>query len=112
MQRYEQVKIGNTLYITQNEPVEVVRSQDNPTFCTLSTSGIYFSTRSSEPYSLVLACANLQDKYDVLHFYRDSLLASSGTVGDWLDVSMLPQFLGTKLPERVQKWLEYKRKLE
>ncbi len=110
MQRYEQVKIGNTLYITQNEPVEVVRSQDNPTFCTLSTSGIYFSTRSSEPYSLVLACANLQDKYDVLHFYRDSLLASSGTVGDWLDVSMLPQFLGTKLPERVQKWLEYKKK--
>lgn len=110
MQRYEQVKIGNTLYITQKEPVEVVRSQDNPTFCTLSTSGIYFSTRSSEPYSLVLACANLQDKYDVLHFYRDSLLASSGTVGDWLDVSMLPKFLGTKLPERVQKWLEYKKK--
>lgn len=57
-----------------------------------------------------MACANLQDKYDVLHFYRDSLLASSGTVGDWLDVSMLPQFLGTKLPERVQKWLEYKKK--
>ena len=61
MQRYEQVKIGDTIYITQKKPVEVIRSQDHPTFCTLSTSGICFSTRSSEPYSLVLACANLQD---------------------------------------------------
>lgn len=110
MQRYEQVKIGNSIYITQKHPVEVIRSQDNPTFCTLSTSGIYFATRSSEPYSLVLTCASLQDKYDILNFYKDSLLASSGTVGDWLDVSMLPKFLGDKLPERVQKWLAYKKK--
>lgn len=49
-------------------------------------------------------------KYDILHFYRDSLIASSGTVGDWLDVAMLPKFLGTKLPERVQKWIAYKKK--
>ena len=45
-----------------------------------------------------------------MHFYRDSLIASSGTIGDWLDISMLPKFLGTKLPERVQKWLAYKKK--
>lgn len=61
MQRYEQIRIGNSIFITRKEPVEVTRSQDKPSFCTLSTSGIYFSTRSSEPYSLVLACANLQD---------------------------------------------------
>lgn len=61
MQRYEQVKIGTDIYITQKQPIEVIRSQDNPTFCTLSTSGICFTTRSSEPYSLVLACASLQD---------------------------------------------------
>lgn len=61
MQRYEQVRIGDTIFITQNKPVDVTRSQDKPSFCTLSTSGIYFATRSSEPYSLVLACANLQD---------------------------------------------------
>lgn len=46
----------------------------------------------------------------MLHFYRDSLLSSGGTTGDWLDISMLPKFLGTKLPERVQKWLAYKKK--
>ena len=61
MYRYEQVKIGNSLYITQKEPVDVQRSQDNPSFCSISTSGICFTTRNPEPYSLVLACANLQD---------------------------------------------------
>jgi hypothetical protein len=109
MQRYEQVRIGNDIFITQEEPVKVIRTQDNPSFCTLSTSGIYYATRSSEPQSLVLTCANLQDKYDILHFYRDSLIASSGTNGDWLDIAMLPKFLGVKLPERVQKWLAYKK---
>ena len=43
-------------------------------------------------------------KYDVLHFYRDNLIASSGTTGDWVDVSMLPAFLGDDLPERLIKW--------
>jgi len=43
----------------------------------------------------------LQDKYDLLHFYRDNLIASSGSVGDWIDVSVLPKFLGKDLPERL-----------
>jgi len=37
------------------------------------------------------------------------LIASSGSVGDWLDVSMLPSFLGTKLAERIEKWKAYKK---
>lgn len=61
MQRYEQIRIGGKIYITQKEPVKVIRTQDNPSICTLSTSGLFYSTRSSEPYSLVLACASLQD---------------------------------------------------
>jgi len=61
MQRYEEVRIGTSLYITSKEPVKVMRSQDNPTFCTLNTSGVYVSTRSAKPYSLVLACASIQD---------------------------------------------------
>ncbi len=110
MQRYEEVKIGNSIYIIDKNPAPTIRTQDNPTFCTLTTSGLYYSTRGDDAYSLVLECAPLQDKYDILNFYKDSLLASSGTVGDWLDVSMLPKFLGTELPERVQKWLAYKKK--
>lgn len=109
MDRYEGVRIGESIFIHSNISQNVVRTKDNPSFCTLSTSGIYYSTRSAEAYSLVLACANLQDKYDVLHFYRDSLIANSGTSGDWLDLSMLPTVLGADVPERLQKWLGYKK---
>ena len=109
MQRYKTVRIGESIYILYGKDENVIRSQDNPTYCSLSVNGVYFTNRGSEPYSLVLACASLQDKYNLLHFYRDNLIASSGNVGDWIDVSMLPKFLGVNLPERLQKFLAYKK---
>jgi hypothetical protein len=69
--------------------------------CHLSVNGVYYTNRTNEPYSLVLACATLQDKYDLLHFYRDNLIANSGTSGDWVDLSLLPTALGVTLPERI-----------
>nr|DAR62320.1 MAG TPA: hypothetical protein [Bacteriophage sp.] len=45
----------------------------------------------------------------MLCFYRDNLIASSGTVGDIIDVSVLPKFLGTNLAERIQKALAWKK---
>ena len=39
----------------------------------------------------------------------DSLLSSSGTVGDWIDVASLPEFLGQNTPERLLKWIAYKK---
>ena len=109
MQRYKTVRIGESIFILYGQDENVIRSQDDPTRCSLSVNGVYFTNRSSEPYSLVLACASLQDKYNLLHFYRDNLIASSGNVGDWIDVSMLPKFLGVNLPERLQKFLAYKK---
>lgn len=109
MQRYKVVRIGETIHIVYGQDKDVVRSVDNPSYCGLSLNGVYFLNRSSEPYSLVLACSKLQDKYDLLHFYRDNLIANSGSKGDFLDISMLPKFLGVNIPERVQKWLAYKK---
>ena len=109
MQRYRTVRIGESIYILYGKDDNVIRSMDNPTKCSLSVNGVYFINRGSKPYSLVLACASLQDKYNILHFYRDNLIASSGNVGDWIDVSMLPKFLGDSLPERLQKFLAYKK---
>ena len=109
MQRYRSVRIGESIYILYGKDENVIRSQDNPTQCSLSVNGVYFTNRGSEPYSLVLACASLQDKYNILHFYRDNLIASSGNVGDWIDVSMLPKFLGDSMPDRLQKFLAYKK---
>ena len=48
-------------------------------------------------------------KYDLLCFYRDNLISSSGTVGDWIDLAFVPQVLGVDFPERLQKWLAYKK---
>lgn len=109
MDRYKSVKIGSDIYILTGKDESVVRSHDDETYCGLSINGIYFQDRNSEPFSLMLACANLQDKYDVVTFLRDNLLANSGTVGDWVDVSQLPSFLGAETAERVQKFLAYKK---
>jgi len=43
---------------------------------------MFFLDKNGNPFSVVLATADLQDKFDLLLFYRDNLIASSGTVGD------------------------------
>lgn len=109
MQRYSTVRIGEGIYVLNGLDADVIRSHDNPSYCSLTVNGVYFVNRNAEPFSLMLACASLQDKYDLLHFYRDNLIASSGTVGDWIDVSMIPKFLGVNMPERLEKWQAYKK---
>jgi hypothetical protein len=80
---------------------------DAPKECHLSVNGIYLINRDNIPFSLVLACAHLQDKYDVVTYIRDTVLSNSGTDGDWIDVSMLPSFLGTNMTEKLMKWQAY-----
>ena len=109
MDRYETVRIANNIYILTGLSEHVIRSKDNPTQCGLSVNGIFFQDRNTEPFSLMLTCAHLQDQYDILYFFRNSLVANSGTAGDFLDMSQLPTFLGTDATERVQKWIAYKK---
>ena len=85
MQRYSTIRIGEEIYILKGKDDKVMRSKSNPSYCSLSVNGIYFLNRGLKPYSMVLACAHLQDQYDLLNFYRDNLVANSGTVGDWID---------------------------
>lgn len=42
-------------------------------------------------------------------YYRDNLIATSGTIGDWVDVAHLPSFLGDSTTEKLQKWFAYKK---
>lgn len=109
MQRYETVRIGDDIFVLKGESENVIRSKDNPSQCGLSVNGVYFLNRNNKPYSLVLTCASLQDRYDILNFYMDRLIASSGTTGDFVDISLLPTFLGTSMPERLQKFIAYKK---
>lgn len=107
--RHEGIKIGDEIYITRGESENIIRSVSNPNECTLSINGIFFNDKNGSPFSLMTATMDLQDQYDLVHYYRDSLIASSGTVGDWVDVNHLPTFLGEELAERLQKWEAYKK---
>ena len=109
MQRYNTIRIGQDIYILRGKDDKVIRSKDNPKFCSLTVNGVYFLNRNQQPYSLILKCAHLQDRYDLLNYYRDALIANSGTAGVIMDMSLLPNNLGVQWPERVQKWLAYKK---
>lgn len=109
MQRYNTIRISNDYYILRGIDNTVIRSQSNPKYCGLSVNGVVFLNRSKEPYSLILKCASLQDRYDLLIYYRDVLIANSGNKGSIIDISMIPTFLGVKFPERITKWLAYKK---
>ena len=107
--RHEGVRIGEEIYIVKGESEDIIRSVSNPKDCSLTINGIFFSDKNGDPFSIVLHTMDLQDRYDLTIYYRDSLVASGGTLGDWVDVSHLPTFLGEELPERLQKWIAYKK---
>jgi len=107
--RYSGIRIGTHIYIPTGKVEDVPRNHDSPNECTLSVNGIFYGDRNGDPYSLMLATANLQDKYDMLCFYRDNVISESGTVGDWIDIAYLPKVLGSDLTERLMKWKAYKK---
>lgn len=107
--RHEGTKIGDSIYITKGEVEDVIRTKDAPNKCRLSLNGLFFLDKNGEPNSIILKTISLQNRFDLLAFYKDNLIASSGTVGDWLDLAYVPQVLGVDLPERLQKWLAYKK---
>lgn len=107
--RYEGVRIGTCIYIPTGKSKNVVRSMDDPKHCSLTVNGMFFADRNGDPYSLIIKTANLQDRNDILYFYRDNIIAESGSTGDWLDIAHLPKFLGDDVSERLVKWIAYKK---
>ena len=107
--RHSGTKIGSSIYITNGEDENIIRTKDAPNKCRLSVNGLFFLDKNGEPNSIILKTQALQNRYDLLSFYKDNLIASSGTVGDWVDLAFVPQVLGVELPERLQRWLAYKK---
>ena len=79
---HEGIKIGESIYITKGEPDYYVRSKSDPRSCKMNINGLFFNDKNGQPFSLVQATMDLQDRYDMLIYYRDNLIATSGTVGD------------------------------
>lgn len=101
--RYAGVRISSNIYVLTGKVENVSRSIDDPRSCTLSVNGIFYADRNGDPFSLILSTASLQDKFDMLNFYRDNIISESGTVGDWIDIAYLPKVLGSDLTERLLK---------
>ena len=106
---HEGIKIGAEIYITKGEPEYYIRSKSDTRSCKLNINGMFFNDKNGQPFSLIQATQDLQDKLDLLIYYRDNLIATSGTIGDWVDAASLPAFLGVEMPERIQKWIAYKK---
>lgn len=106
---HEGVKIGESIYIANGEPEYYIRSKSDPRSCKLNLNGLFFNDKNGQPFSLIQATMDLQDRYDLLLYYRDNLIATSGTVGDWIDAASLPSWLGVEMPERLEKWKAYKK---
>ena len=106
---HEGVKIGNEIYITNEEPEYYIRSKTNPRSCQLNINGLFFNDKNGQPFSLIASTIDLQDRYDLLLYSCNNLIASAGTVGDWIDLAALPAALGAEMPERIMKWLAYKK---
>nr|DAT00295.1 MAG TPA: portal protein [Caudoviricetes sp.] len=109
MYRYSSVRIDEGIYILNGKDEHSTRTRNNPNYTCLKTNGVHFWNHSNAPFSLMQACIPIQDKYDLLLYYRDNLIASSGGVGDWIDLSLIPKNLGANFPEAIQKWLAYKK---
>lgn len=107
--RYRSIRIGNDIYILFGKIDNVRRSTHNKKSATLSINGVFNADRNGEPLSLILATSDLQDRFDVLSFFRDNIIAQSGTAGDWVDVAFIPKMFGSDLSERLVKWLAYKK---
>ena len=69
----------------------------------MNINGLFFNDKNGQPFSLIASTMDLQDRYDLLIYCRDNLIASSGTIGDWIDLAALPSVLGAEMPERVMK---------
>ena len=107
--RYKVVKIGGDTYILYGKDDNAIRSIDRPDKCKLSINGLHYASRTGKPYSLVIATKDLQDRYDLLQFFKESIISQSGTTGDWVDIAHLPEVLGANLEDRLQKWIAYKK---
>lgn len=99
--RYRGVKIGSDIYIDMGIDETAVRTVSDPGKCGLSINGLSYADRNGRPYSLVLACANLQDRYDLLNFMQEYLISTSGVKGQIVNVSTIPLHLGDTPEERI-----------
>lgn len=99
--RYEGYRIAWNIFLQMGKSKHILRDEANPYKCKLSYNGLRYSDENGEPFSMVEKTKDLQDTYDLIHYFRDNLIANSGTKGSRINVAALPKFLGANMMERL-----------
>lgn len=103
--RYEVYRIGPDIYLGGRRCDEAPRRRDEPWKTRLSYTGIINHPGNGHIVSLVLQMKELQDLYDIIMFFRNNLIATSGVSGSRVNVAAIPKALGNKFMNRLTKWL-------
>lgn len=108
---YGGVRIGDDIYVSLGKVENTFRSMADPFRTRPSFFAQYnnIDKRTREPYSLMLATKDMQDQYDMLHFFRENLIANSGVDGSRLNVNSMPSFLSEDMTTRVLEVLAYRK---
>ena len=106
--RYEATRIGGYIYVNMGKSKFINRNIDDSFDCCLTYNGIELGN-NGVPYSLILKTKDIQDLYDILSYFRDNLIAVSGTRGSRVNVHELPDFLGNTMAERIMSYITYKK---
>ena len=106
---YHVTRIGASIYVLDADDIMMPRNADEPNVPRLSVNGIWYTNGHGAPYSLMLATADLQDKYDLNLYKKDNAVALAGTRGALVDISALPEQLGSDFNERIIKFQAYRK---
>ena len=106
---YQVTRIGNDIYILEGNNIPMSRDIDAPNEPRLSINGLWYTNGHGSPYSLMLATADLQDKYDLNLYLKDNAIALAGTRGAIIDVAAIPEFIGDTPEERIIKFQAYRK---
>jgi hypothetical protein len=109
LDRYEGVRIGDDIYLNMGKSRWTPRSIGQPWVTTLSYNGVAYNDRNGTPYSITLALKDLQDSYDIIHFFRDNLIANSGVDGSRINLAAIPKVLGQDYMERILKFMAFRK---
>jgi hypothetical protein len=104
---YKGIRIGENKYVDMGKVKYAIRPADAPWDVKLSINGALYSDRNGKPFSLVLSTESLAEKYDILHYHWESLVAMSGGKAVLVDYADIPEWMGTTEIERTMKWLGY-----
>lgn len=104
---YKGIRIGGEdgVFVSLGRVDSCIRSVENPYKTSLLFNGMAYSELNSRPHSMVLSLVDIQDRYDILVYQEENLMAHFHPGGVNIDVPSLPTFLGSDPYERIFKTL-------